>query len=417
MLKRLYRWFFGYLFLVLKGNYIERFLNLCNSKDIKIWGMEHKDGRYHCFMMLSDYKSIRSIAKKSRVVPYIKERHGFPFILKKAWNRKGFFFGIITFCIVVFLLSLHIWDIKIEGGYKHTEEEMISYLKTLDVYSGMKIKEVDCPLIEEDIRKEYTDIGWVSAEILGTQLIIRIEETTVPALTEDTLKTDLPYAHLVAAKDAIVVSIVTRSGTPKVDIGSIVKEGDILISGIIPVIGDNDILLNNKLVIADGTIICRTNYDYKDQFSLKYKYPHYTGEVKKGHELYLFGKKIFSYSPSNSYKHCDIITEVNTLKLLRNFYLPFSVSTSTVSEYEVMEATYSEAEALEIANRKLLRYMEDLKKNGATIIENKVEVTIKNGKCLAAGKIIVEEPAWKYNEINDDEWRIIETDEHNGDNH
>ena len=58
-----------------------------------------------------------------------------------------------------------------------------------------------------------------------------------------------------------------------------------------------------------------------------------------------------------------------------------------------------------------------MKKSGTTIIENQVKVTIEKGKCISTGKIIVEEAAWKYQEINEDEWRSTETDEYNGDNH
>ncbi len=399
------------------GIEIERFLNLCNSKEIKLWGLVNVNRTYHCYMMLSDYKKIQPVARKSKVIPYIKGRFGFPFAFQKAKKRKGYILGFAMFCTIIYILSLYIWDIKIEGGFKHTEEELLGYLKTIEVFSGSKINDIDCPLIEESLRKEYTDIGWVSAEILGTQLIVRIVETSVPSLQEDKLGTEFKSANIVADKASMIVGIVTRKGMPKVSIGSIVKPGDVLISGIVPVIGDNDTLIENKLVVAEGDITCRTYYEYKDEFLLKYNDSTYTGRTKEGLSLHLFGRKIFSYSPSNSYEHCDIISEVKTLKLIRNFYLPIQFTKSKVSEYSVSETQYTDAQAIEIANKKLLRFMEDLKKSGTTIIENQVKVTIEKGKCISTGKIIVEEAAWKYQEINEDEWRSTETDEYNGDNH
>lgn len=417
MLKKIYRWLQGYLFITLKGTEIERFLNLCNSKEIKLWGLVHRNNEYLCYMMLSNYKQIRPIARKSKVTPYIRKRYGLPFSIQRGRKRKGFLIGIGLFCAIVYILSLYIWDISIEGGYKHTEEELLSYLETIDVYSGTKISQIDCPDIEESLRREFSDIGWVSAEILGTQLVVRIVETSVPSLEEDKLGTNLENANIVATKNAIIVGIITRKGMPQVTIGSIVKAGDVLISGIVPVIGDNDVLLENKLVVAEGNVLCRTFYEYEDSFSLDYSYQEYTGESKIGHEFYLFGRKIFSYSPSNSYDQCDIISEVKTLKLLRNFYLPIRHTKSTVSEYKVQQATYTYAEANEIANRKLLRYIENLKKSGVTIIENQVTVSIEDDRCIATGKIIVEEAAWKYEGINDNEWRSTETDEYSGNNH
>lgn len=398
------------------GIEIERFLNLCNSKEVKLWGLANVNRTYHCFIMLSDYRKIHPIARKSKVVPYIRKRYGLPFAMQKAKKRKGYILGFALFCSLIYILSLFIWDIKIEGGFKHTEEELLGYLSSIDVFSGSKIKDIDCPLIEESLRKEYTDIGWVSAEILGTQLIVRIVETSVPILQEDKLGTEYKSANIVANKPSMIVGIVTRKGMPKVGVGTIVKAGDIIISGVVPVIGDNDTLVENKLVVAEGDIRCRTFYEYKDEFSLNYNDTKYTGNSKEGLSLYLFGRKIFSYSPSNSYEHCDIISEVKTLKLIRNFYLPIQFTKSKISEYNVFQTQYTNAQATEIANKNLLRYMEDLKKSGATIIENQVKVSFVNGKCISSGKIIVEEAAWKYEEIKD-EWRSTETDEYNGDNH
>lgn len=411
VIKKIYRWLRGYVLVTLRGSSVERFLNLCNSKDIKIWGLIHKDRSYQCYMMLESYRKMRPIAKKSKVIPLIKERIGFPFVMQQGLRRKGFILGIAMFCAILYILSQYIWDIRIDGGFRYTEDELLKYLQTMEVYSGKKVEEIDCPLIEESIRREYPDIGWVSAEILGTQLIVRIVETSVPALESEKLGTEFTSADIVAVKDAIITSIVTRKGTPKVEIGSIVKAGDVLISGVVPIIGDNDILLENKLVIAEGTIICNTFYNYQDEFSMNYTYKTYTGERKRGFELNAFGSKIFSYSPSNSYEHYDIITEDNVLKLVRNFYLPIGYSKTDYVEFRPHNGTYSNEEAYKIANQRVLKFIEYLKKNGATIVENQVTVSFKNGRCIASGKIIVEEAAWKYEKINDNEWRSTETDE------
>jgi similar to stage IV sporulation protein len=50
------------------------------------------------------------------------------------------------------------------------------------------------------------------------------------------------------------------------------------------------------------------------------------------------------------------------------------------------------------------------------ITENSVKITIENNKCITTGRIIVEEPAWEYKTILENEWRIEPADEHNGDN-
>ena len=48
--------------------------------------------------------------------------------------------------------------------------------------------------------------------------------------------------------------------------------------------------------------------------------------------------------------------------------------------------------------------------------ENNVKISIENNTCITKGRILVEETAWEYKIIDESEWRIEQTDEHNGDN-
>ncbi|MDD5933990.1 MAG: sporulation protein YqfD [Clostridiales bacterium] len=414
MLKRFVRWLFGYLYITLKGDYPEHFMNLCENRNILLWGIRYEEKQCFGFIKLRDYRTVKDIARKSKTVPYIKKRYGFPFFLKRVWKRKVYFIGILLFCMLLFTMSRYIWDISIEGGHKHTPEQLLSYLKSTGVYSGCTIQEISCPKIEEDLRRDYPDIGWVSAQIKGTRLIVSIVETEVPVLIDSKKETNLSAAHIVANQDGIIASMIVRSGVPKVKIGSVVKKGDILVSGVIPVIGDEGVPTMYKSVVADADIMVKTYVDYDHSFSMTYQSKKYTKEKKTGYQLDLWDRKIFNVGSSNSYEHYDIIKDVNTLKLVRNFYLPIKITKINAYEYKTIDVTYTESEALSKAGSILLRYLEILKKNGASIIENQVQTKIMDGVCNTSGKIIMIADTWGYKEINDDEWRIPETDEHNG---
>lgn len=415
MLKRFVRWLLGYLYITLKGDYPEHFMNLCENRNILLWGIVCEKKQCSCFIKLKEYRTLKDIAKKTKTVPYIKKRYGFPFFIKKVCKRKVYFIGILLFCILIFSMSRYIWDISIEGGYKHTPEELLAYLNTNGVYSGCKIDEINCPKIEEEIRRDFNDIGWVSAQIKGTRLIINIVETEVPVLVSSKRETQLSSAHIVATTDGIITSMIVRSGIPKVKIGSVVRKGEILVSGVVPVIGDDGNTIMNKTVVADADISLKSYINYDYDFSMNYQIKQYTKRQKTGYQLDIKNKKIFYVGPSNSYEHYDIIKDMKTLKLVRNFYLPIKITKIDLYEYTPIDTTYTESEAFERANRILLRYLEILKKNGTTIIENKVRFTIMDSVCKSSGKIVIISDAWGYKEIKDDEWRILETDEHNGD--
>jgi similar to stage IV sporulation protein len=368
---------------------------------------------YQFYISIKNYKKLRPIAKKTGMVPRITKKKGLPFLLHRYRKRKGFAAGVLICILLVYIMSLFIWDIHVHGGSKYTPEAMVEFLKENDIYTGIRKKSVDCQEIEESIRLAYKDIGWVSAEIKGTRLIIKITETNMPAPAQAARGP----SHIIAARDAVVKSIVTRAGTPLVKPGDVVKKGDMLVSGILTVKGDFDEILSLKPVTADADIICKSYYDYSDTFPMNYIHRDYTEKTRKGYYITLFGKKIFLYNPRIPYNKYDIIVNENTLHVTNTFYLPFKYGTIKSREYTESRKTYTEDEAIAIAKAKLNRYFDRLTQNNVLITQNNVKITIENNYCSTKGRLIVEEPAWEFRAVQEDEWRIEQTDEHSGDNH
>lgn len=410
MLLKIICWLKGYLLVRMEGQSPERFINLCSNHYIYLWNLKHADGDYEFQIMVKDYFKLKPVAKKTGTIPYIKKRFGLPFLIKKYKNRKGYFFGIILFGVIIYILSLFIWDINVLGGYSYTEEAMVKFLRNNEIYAGIQKKEINGQAIEELIRGTYKDIGWVSAEIKGTRLIIKITETNMPAPAV----TATENCHIIATKDAIITKMVTRTGTPTVEIGSVVKKGDILVSGVNDIIGDNEILIEKKPVIADADIYGRTFYEYKDIVSLNYIEKKYTGNGKNAYGFSIFFKKFNLYKPRISYTKYDIIGNEFMLHLNEDFYLPVSFRTYRYEEYEAVKQKYTKEEAKTIALANLNRYLQKLQDNNVIIIKNNVKIAINNNSCIATGKIIVEESVKAFKAIDDSEWRIIDTDESDG---
>lgn len=412
MLRKLKHWLFGYLTIQISGTSPERFINLCSYKRLYIWNIVRDNENYQFNLSARNYKKLKPIFRKTRLLPKIKEKHGLPFFMHRNRKRKGFFIGVLICMILIYIMSLYIWNIEVLGGYKYTPEAIIKFLWENDIKAGIKKKIIDGNKIEEEIRLVYEDIGWVSAEVRGTRLIIKITETNMPAPIKDATAP----SHIVASKDSVVKEIVTRTGTPLVKAGDVVRKGDILVSGVVDIIDDFGGVLDKKPVVASADIVCGSYYDYSDTFSLTYTYKVFTNRQKKGLYISPLGRKIFLYKPSISYDMYDIIVNDNTLHITNSFYLPFQYGTVTIREYVEQKDKYSEEEAIYIAKDNLNRYFDKLNKNEVYILKNNVKIDIKNNICIAKGRILVEERAWEYKVIDEIEWRIEQADEHNGDN-
>ena len=415
MLVHILMWFRGYLLVSIRGYSTERFINLCSNRSILIWNLKKTDEGYQCNITVKGYRQLKPVIRKTKTLPYIKKKIGFPFLVHRYRNRKVFFFGILMFFCIVYVMSLYIWDIGISGQYSHTSEAIIEYLDSIDVKTGVMKKNIDCQNIEKLIRKEYNDIGWVSAEIKGTRLLIKITETNMPAPYEE--KTE--PCHIIAGKDGIITSIITRKGIPKVKAGDIVKKGDILVSGVVEIVGDNDILLKKEPVIADADITMKSYYEYNNRFELNYIDKEYTSKESKYYGVSLFGKTFYVLNPLKSYnkfKKSDSIVIESKLKLGNYFYLPIKWKKTERLEYVETEKIYTSTEANEKAKEELERYIQKLIEKGVLITENNVKILIADNYCISSGKLIVEETIMDYRLVEDDEWRIADTDELSGDN-
>lgn len=414
MLIHFMRWFSGYLLVAIRGCSPERFINLCRNRNILIWDLKRSEKGYEFYISLKAFRRLRPIVKKTHTRPVIQEKKGFPFLLYGFRKRKAFLAGIFLFTAILYILSLFIWDISVEGQYEHTEEALIKYLKEINVYPGRRKKEISCQEIEERIRNQYKDIGWVSAEIKGTKLRLKIVETNMPVPYE----TKTEPCHMVASHDGTVTFIVTRKGTPQVKKGDEVKKGDILISGVVDIIGDNDLLIRKDPVIADGDVVIKTRYPYEKTFPMKYKKRVYTGEASKIYGVSALGKNFFFIPPLNkfkSYEKYDIIMSEKNLRLNSSFVLPFSFFEKKYVECREEERIYTKEEAVKKAGEALLAYTEKLEEKGVSILENHVRIGIKGEKCIASGYFLVEEKAAETKNIKPDEWRMEETDESDGD--
>ena len=232
------KFFQGYVRVRLTGYAPERFLNLTSSRNILIWDLQYREEHYEFCISIRGFRQLKPLLKKTKTRLLILEKHGFPFWLHRYRKRKLFAAGVTLCLILLFVMSRFIWSIEIEGNGHRTDDVILKYLESVDVYHGIAKSRLDCSEIEELLRSGFDDIIWASAKIQGTRLIISIQENLIANQNLEK-PSDLGPSDLVADKEAEIYSILTRQGTPCVEKGSVVKPGDLLVEGRLPIVGDS----------------------------------------------------------------------------------------------------------------------------------------------------------------------------------
>lgn len=400
MVHKILGWLFGYLRIKFRSEGMERFINLCHHHGINLWQIypDPQFAEVYACISLKDYRKIRKIAQKTKVWPRIVERHGAPFVWIAMKKRKSFFIGLVLFLGLVLFFSTRIWSIEISGERYHTKESLLRYLQTEQVYPGMAGSQVLCSRIEEQLRKQYEDIGWVSVKKSGSKLYLQMQEVQLVEA-----ETTAEPSHLIASCSGTVVSIVTRQGTAKVHQGDQVKKGDVLISGIVDIIGDNDTLVGEEYVKAEGDVLIEYTKEYTDELEIKQKQKIYTGTEKKIYQWNIAGQQIFLHNPLNhletSQKY-DIIREGGQFFPLLSAYVPMEYWITTYRVTRIEDKEYTEQEAKAVLEKKLQDYLQKKQEQGC-LIQQSSPVIQKNGdKYLCQDQIVWWKEQTKYKKIS-----------------
>jgi len=379
---------------------ILRFFTIAANKNIVLQKIEHKKDKPIRFQVyVSDFHELREIKRKSGVRYRIVKKSGLPFYLKFLRQHKGIACGALSFCILLYLLSRFLWNISFEGNSLHTQEELRLFLSEIKISEGIWLRDVPCEEIERSIRNEYFDITWVSAELTGTKLTIHIKENYDKEIAS---KESQPYS-LIAEKDAVIPSIVTRSGTPVVQAGDIVKVGDILVSGIVPTKNEFDEELAVHYVNADADIFAQTTYTYEDRIPMKYQKKVYTGKETKSFSVSFLQQKYSFFKRRPKYEQYEQEENITQLKIAESFYLPLCIGTSEYREYEYIDSVYSKEEARNIAELKYNEFLSGLEQKGVQIIEKNGTIQFDDSWCYVNAAIISIEKIGKVLPIDEEQ--------------
>lgn len=388
MVHKILGWLFGYLCIRFRGEGMERFINLCHHHGMNLWNIYPDSGGKEMVACISlkDYRKIRKIARKSKVWPRIAERHGAPFVCAAMRQRKSFFVGLVLFLGLVLFYSTRIWSIEIAGQSYHTQDSLLRYLRSQQVHTGMAGKQVICSRIEEQLRKQYEDIGWVSAKKSGSKIYLQLQEVRLVEA-----EAEKQPSHLVASCKGTVVQIVTRQGTAKVHQGDKVKKGAVLISGAVAIMGDNDTLLGKQYVEAQGDIMIESRKNYHDEWEVRQKQKVYTGREKKIYQWNIAGKQFFLHNVLNRLERgqkYDIIREGGQFCSLFDAYVPMERWVTTYRFTEMQERVYGEAEAGEILRKRLQKYLYQMQEQGNLLQQSEPVITRQGNKYICEDQII-----------------------------
>lgn len=388
---KIWNYFKGYVIIRIEGLAMERLLNLALSNNIYLWDVKRlnyfgvevsvsKKG------LLDLEELIKKVGCKQSILSY----KGLPFRIEQLKKRKIFVLGFFLSFVLIFLLTSFIWKIDINGVEQTPKENIINLLNEHGVSSGsLRFK-----ILEEDIEllliNNYNYFSFIDVQKKGVKLIIDIKEEAIPPE-----KVDRNYpANIVARKKGVITKLIVRNGDVVAKVGQIVKENQLIISGVME--SNNE---NYYMVHAEGEVLARVRYEAIVEEPILKKVEKETGNIltQKGLKIRNRGIKFIKDIPYANYKE---YIEEESLVDWNWIDFPINIITYEYREIEIKEIK-QDIEFIKQANQ--LKAIEIINKDifeGAEIVAKEVTHSIESNTLTTRVNIETIEEIGKKNIIS-----------------
>lgn len=411
-MKEKFSYFLGYVVLDVYGDSVKRFMNLCIRQGFLIWNIRPiEEGQYQLCMLIQDFWKIRPLRRKTSVKIKVLRRIGVPFIVHRYRNRIFFPVSFLfSFAFLIYSCS-YIWKIEVNGNSYLSKEAVILYLDSIDQGFGTKKAEISGETIELALRKHFPQVIWASSYFEGTKLVVEIQENINPK--EETKTAEDVCTDLVARKDAVIASIITRNGTPYVMEGDEVHEGEVLVCGRQEIFDDNGEVADYIYHSANADIYGYVTYHYYDEIPIKDLISLQDSEYTTCY-LFQICDRTFSIGFPNPYEQFYSISELHQMTLSEQLYLPVFWGKQYHINRKDMIYKRSKKEITAIAQKNLANFIAKLEENGVSITDKNVIMKEIGDSYVISGTIKACEDITmrKATEILQVEQEGTQTDEH-----
>lgn len=305
-----------------KGLNQERALNNI-TKHIKIYNFKREKQNTCQFEVdYNERKQIKALIEREGLEILSISHRGVLSWAKKILTSYGLIVGIAICGLFYPLQYGFILKIDVFGANNLEKDEIIAFVDE-NLVSRYKGK-IDTDGIEILVKENFEEVSSISVAIVGQTLVINVNEAVLP----DEMKDEFPT--IISQYDGLITDINLVQGTLAVDVGDIVKKGDVLVYPyIIDSQGEERKVKPQADIIADVWISATEVY-----------YDYYIERVRTGRsmtvsETYLSKLLIYSNGGSVPYEKYEVVESEKTLT--KNLILPFYVKKKVYYELTTRE--------------------------------------------------------------------------------
>ena len=342
MIKKLWGIIFGKCNIRCDKTYAKDVLGIIKDHGIIIDRVSYDGDLYVLTVPEKMLKPFKEIADNRGIEYTVERKFGIPKLYVRYKHRPGILIGMVLFLMIVYFSGMIVWDFEITGNEMTADTEIISALEAVGCSSGKLISQLDIQEIQNNCLVNSDSFAWISVNMDGNLARVEVrEKRRIPPETD----TENDFVNIVAAEDGVIELCRVKNGKATVYSGTVVRKGDLLISGVIN-LGESGVRYEH----ADGEVFATVYREIESYIPYERQIQVPTGEEKTDYSIKIFGKSTnISLKGSIDYKLYGKIIENVKLTLPFGITLPVWVNKTVYSELEEQNAILDKAEATKIA--------------------------------------------------------------------
>jgi similar to stage IV sporulation protein len=376
---RLWNFMRGYAIIIVEGLKIERFINMAISNGIYIWDIKKLSyTSISAKIGLENFGKMREIVRKTDSSIAIKEKRGFPFMMKNLKRHKLFTASVLILMVMIYVMCSYIWMIEVTGTKTVDPKIVMDIINQEGLKEGTRKAKLDKHYIENKVLIKLPQLSWVGIQVRGTKAVVEVvEKRQEPELIS---KTDA--CDIIAVKSGVIHKILVLNGDGMVKDGVTVKKGQVLVTGTI--IRENT---EPRLVHSLAQVTGRTWYEDAEEMDLQQIEFKDTGRRTTHYMLKVLDKEL-GFKKTIPYSEYNEVREEKNIISFGNYIFPVKLISISYKEVVKVPKTLTIEQAKKRCEERLNERLKLQLSENAVVLDKKINYVVEKKSVMA--KISVE---------------------------
>ena len=233
----------------------ERVLNVCAARAIPLREPRFLGAEELAFSVdRRDWRRLKAACADLGAEAHVERVAGVPFLLGRLRRRYVLLAGAALCALGLLVSSCFIWDIRVEGSDAVPKEQILRVLADCGVRRGAFANGFQQRDLCNRALPRLPGLAWLTVNVRGCRATVVVRERVPkPEIVNESAPT-----NVVAARDALVTDVRALDGEARVLPGTVVRAGQLLISGVVETDGVENPVVGTRWLAGKGEVWGRT---------------------------------------------------------------------------------------------------------------------------------------------------------------